>query len=917
MTVEAAITGEVTNAVVRSFVDKARSKNQGKVIAIRAAPNPAARRSFEDHGERVDVVPCVSALAVRVALMEHSGGSWLVILTDRSEDDLGAGILAHFVGNQLRNPDPWEAVRQRFSATNLDRVLVREYGRPEIAQGILRISPDDGWPAAPAGILSADHALGSVARGRLGISGPTIDALSVLHWTAEGVATSSIASLRADAGNELTDAVLKWIARACGAAEAPIRQLLVSGAAAEALPLGLALEPLMHKELNSRPADRIDAEVALARLEHRWKGASPVVNRDGLAALAQVAGTVARRLLSESKSWHQGRRAVGAADALLAELQAERLGAQSDLLPSSFDARFRKLADALRTVPALSAVSVVEDAWRLIESHLLFEAPRDDGKDPRVAPVRGVVRLVRWLTEPDVAAAGLAEMAIRQSAVDAWVDSAYNDAFSGVADVVLAEAIEHILRLVEESRAKHDREFASALASATKQDDGKTGGFISAGPERVWYLESLLSKVVLPLASTSPLLLIILDGMSTVTAAELVQTIVAGHEGWNEVIPKAVDRRVTALAVLPTLTEHSRTSLLCGRLTSGGQKQEQDGFASLAHAYTSVLHHKKILDTSRPGFVLHDEVRHDITEMAIDGTPHKQVVACVLNTIDDALDRSDPAGTSWNQDAVKHLRPLLAAALAAGRTVVLTADHGHIVERRKGTQRSYPDISSARSRSASVPAGEEEVLVEGTRVLAHTGRAVLAVDETLRYGPLKAGYHGGAAPAEVVVPVAVLVPSTRAEAPPAWKFAGPQEPLWWSASPTMQVPTAAVPTGTKPTKAPTLFDEFEAEKPLGSGLGASVIASKTYKDQVKLAGRVTVDNDTIGLFIDALATASGSRMQMPTAAVVIRVPLARMRGAVAQLQKLLNVEGYAVLRSDGSELVLDVPLLREQFGLGT
>jgi hypothetical protein len=297
--------------------------------------------------------------------------------------------------------------------------------------------------------------------------------------------------------------------------------------------------------------------------------------------------------------------------------------------------------------------------------------------------------------------------------------------------------------------------------------------------------------------------------------------------------------------------------------------------------------------------------------------PHKQVVACVLNTIDDALDRSDPAGTSWNQDAVKHLRPLLAAALAAGRTVVLTADHGHVVERRRGTQSSYPDISSARSRSASVPAGEEEVLVEGTRVLAHTGRAVLAVDETLRYGPLKAGYHGGAAPAEVVVPVAVLVPSTRAEAPPAWKFAGPQEPLWWRESPTIHVPTGAVPAGKKPSTAPTLFDEFEAEKPLGSGLGASVIASRTYKDQVKLAGRVTVDNDTIGLFIDALATASGSRMQMPTAAVVTRVPLARMRGAVAQLQKLLNVEGYAVLRSDGSELVLDVPLLREQFGLGT
>ena len=40
---------------------------------------------------------------------------------------------------------------------------------------------------------------------------------------------------------------------------------------------------------------------------------------------------------------------------------------------------------------------------------------------------------------------------------------------------------------------------------------------------------------------------------------------------------------------------------------------------------------------------------------------------------------------------------------------------------------------------------------------------MLAVDENLRYGPLKAGYHGGAAPAEAVVPVAVLVPGAVPE----------------------------------------------------------------------------------------------------------------------------------------------------------
>jgi hypothetical protein len=124
----------------------------------------------------------------------------------------------------------------------------------------------------------------------------------------------------------------------------------------------------------------------------------------------------------------------------------------------------------------------------------------------------------------------------------------------------------------------------------------------------------------------------------------------------------------------------------------------------------------------------------------------------VLNTIDDALDRSDPGGTEWGADAVKHLAPLLDRARHAGRIVVLTADHGHIVERRQGTQRAYASISSGRSRAAIEPGADGEVLVTGRRVLLHEGRAVLAVDEHLRYGPLKAGYH---------VPPSGLVPCGR------------------------------------------------------------------------------------------------------------------------------------------------------------
>ena len=42
-----------------------------------------------------------------------------------------------------------------------------------------------------------------------------------------------------------------------------------------------------------------------------------------------------------------------------------------------------------------------------------------------------------------------------------------------------------------------------------------------------------------------------------------------------------------------------------------------------------------------------------------------------------------------------------------------------------------------------------------------------------------------------------------------------------------------------------------------------------------------------------------------------------LRGAVLHVQRLLNVEGYPVLRvdADGATVILDEALLREQFGI--
>ena len=338
----------------------------------------------------------------------------------------------------------------------------------------------------------------------------------------------------------------------------------------------------------------------------------------------------------------------------------------------------------------------------------------------------------------------------------------------------------------------------------------------TSGHDGVWHLEDLLPAVVLPLAHCAPVLLLVLDGMSAGVGTEVLASVLARvSDGWAEALLPGQTRRAAALAVLPTLTEVSRASLLCGELRTGSQDVEKRGYAALTQAHGlpgAELFHKKPLDSSRLGYAVADDIAAAIADVT--GRP---LVTCVLNTIDDALDRSDPGGTDWGADAVKHLAPLLDRARHAGRVVVLTADHGHIVERRQGTQRQYADISSGRSRAAAVPAADGEVLVSGPRVLLHDGRAVLAVDEHLRYGPLKAGYHGGAAPAEAVVPVAVLMPGAVPDL--ELTLAPPQEPGWWLDPVTDVAPPTPRPAATPAARpaadfrrrpqdtTPTLFDE--------------------------------------------------------------------------------------------------------------
>jgi hypothetical protein len=905
----------------------------------------------------VRVVPCVSALAVREALLERVPGHWLVVLTDRPEDDLGAGILSHLVGHRLRTPDPWDAVRLRFAATGVDPALTSAADDREIAVGLLAASPPQGWPPAPGGVLTRDHALGALAAGHLDLTDSVVDGTSVLAWTADPSVAARVADLRALAGDALTGAVLAWAAGRAGAAGQPLLHLLRAGEGRDAVPLGL-VAGLLGAVLDLSASDAMQptpglaqlAREALIRLEPRFGGTAP--SRAALQSWSREAATVAAGLLAEPATRGSGEILLARADELLGSVGAAGLADASNLLPAGLTRRLAALADLLRaalvrTEPSRdgektnpdrpqvrpAALAHVEKAWGRVAEHQLAQ------EDPRTRAFHAAVRLARWLAT-DAAAAGTSLSALlgRHRDSDAWVDSAVCEAARGASDRELGAGLAAVLTVVRVRRNVHDAAFAAALAAHITDEPGAVSG-LHAG---VRYLEDLLPSVVLPLARSTPVLLLVLDGMSAGVGVDVAASVLSRTaEGWAEALLPGDSRRAAALAVLPTLTEVSRTSLLCGRLRVGGQDTERRGYEDLwrAHGLAGAeLFHKKPLDSSRLGYAVADDVAAAIADVV--GRP---LVTCVLNTIDDALDRSDPGGTDWGADAVKHLSPLLDRARYAGRVVVLTADHGHILDRRECTQRTYAAISSGRSRAAIEPAADGEILVTGPRVLPdHI--AVLAVDEGLRYGPLKAGYHGGGAPAEAVVPVAVFVPGAI-PGDADLHLAPPQEPAWWidPAAPAPPVPAAAPVAASaapemwafhpavdprRPQKdtTPSLLDEPAAEKaptategiaaPLDP-MSAAVLKSPAYAAQKKIAGRISVADDQIGRLLSALLAAPGHRLVPARAATALAVPTATLRGAVLHAQRLLNVEGYPVLRidADGSTVILDEALLREQFGI--
>jgi hypothetical protein len=858
-----------TPGIVTAEIRRARRRHpDGGTLFLRAAPQWHGPGTFEVDGAAVQVAPCGTLLAVLDAVSAKHA-DYLVVLSPFERRDLGDSLLAHAIGQDIVAVNRWDLVRHVFGAKTLDpRLTAPDHGW--VSDALLEAQPDAGWPKIKGALLDYDTALGAVASARLGTGGAT-DAASLLEWAEDIAAVSRFTALAAEEQTGIAD----WLARSAGPVADVLFRLVRAGHATDAVAAGLLAGVLF-----GRKERRQAVLAARVRAERLFGGALPA--EPALTAFAEACESLLLRRIEADPV--RADAVLVRAQELLDELQAGDLAGASRVLEAGYRLRLRTLTDAVSAAvpdPLPADVAEVDRALAELTDHHLHRARTDETRAAEMA-----ARLLRWLARDPEPAGSLREHVDRHVRDGSWVDRAVTDIRDNGADTYGG-----LLDAVQARRDASDEEFAERLAAWSG---------VSGGAEELVLVENLLDAIARPVAARAAPLIVVVDGMTAAIAGAITAEITEGGR-WTETGRHAQGRE-GALATVPSITAFSRTTLLSGELRAGQQADEEGGFRDFWGTRPTRLFHKADVRDGLSG-----EVQAAVADR---GT----VVGVVLNAVDDSLDKGRADGRAdWHPSGIAGLDRLLDAAWRAGRPVVLTSDHGHVLDR--GDAATTVRAEAARYRTGEP--GDGEVTVTGHRVLAPGGTVVVPWNTRIRYNSRKGGYHGGVSLAEMAVPIVVLVPSERL-VPDGWETYTPamHEPVWWTAFTAPR--QAAAPKPVKKRAEEPLFDVPASgglpEADRADGIGARVVASELFAAQREQHPRPPVEDAGVTALLDALAGAGG-RLPLAVAAQRAGQLPARMHGYVSTVIRILNVDGYQVLAvTDGGRTVaLDLPLLREQF----
>jgi hypothetical protein len=835
---------------------------------------------------------CESSLAAREALIDRPDGEGLVLLTAADDTALGADLLARLSRGRVFHLQSWELVRDLFRARDIDPRLAP---LGWIADLLVERAPTGGYAPAPGGFLSADVAWQQVLGACLGLNEGRPDALALVEWTLREDASARFGDVAPAAQADLAG----WLQRSAGPAARPIVACVAAGRGGDVLPIGLVCELVFRAGSERDPA----LSAGAARLERYTDGqrVDPVAGRHWAEAAAAALNRLAGR----------ARALLARADRILEELGLSAQAEASDLLQAGFDARLGRYAETLAAAlpaPEGPPLERAEAAAGRVLSH------KQAASWPlRCERLRMSLRLLRWLAGPEQAPGDFAAAAEGYAGDSAFADLARMSLLGGEDIGALSAAYAVLTGAVRARRERFNRRFAEHLAEWNRSGAARPG---------LVPVEEIIGSLLAPLAAQSPVLLLVADGMSLPVFRALAESLTG--LGWSEAAPVETPRPVAGVSVLPTVTEASRTSLLCGRLTLGNAIQEKSCFSSHP-ALTAVsrptarpvLFHKSDLGD---GGGLAETVREAIRAR------DQKVVGVVYNAVDDHLSGSDQLHQTWTVDDLRLLGPLLHEARLAGRALLITADHGHVLEDGT-TQRGREE--NARWRSGS-KAAEGEVELSGGRVLAPGGAepVILPWSEGVRYAGKRNGYHGGATPQEVLVPLTVLLPAAQDAS--GWRTVPTVLPAWWeaahaaaqTAAPARPVPPAApTPRGGRRRRAvPGQDDLFDAPPAAAAAPDPAwvdtLLASPAYAAQKRLAARIAPADEELRRFLLALDS-RGGKLSKSALAQRLGLPMVRIEGFLSAVRRVLNVDRSAVISVDpaAGTVELNLSLLRVQFQL--
>jgi hypothetical protein len=226
-------------------------------------------------------------------------------------------------------------------------------------------------------------------------------------------------------------------------------------------------------------------------------------------------------------------------------------------------------------------------------------------------------------------------------------------------------------------------------------------------------------------------------------------------------------------------------------------------------------------------------------------------------------------------------------------------------------------LGGDRYRLDGGPVAEGEIAVQGPRIRDALGASVVtaAWSRDLRYASKKRGYHGGVSPQELVVPVAVL--RHLKNEVPGWTDVTPApfRPEWWSLAETPLSAGVAAPVrlGSKKVVEPDLF-AGQSVSGGGSGWIDALLGGGIYAEASKRGVRGVPPVAEVRRFLELLNDRNGTAPR-ETVADGLRLPLMRLDGFVQNMARVFNLDGYEAVAVEGGSVVLNLSVLKKQFGI--